>query len=360
MPHPIHLAQRVIEPERPPFVIAEMSGNHNQSLERALAIIDAISATGAHAVKLQTYTADTMTLDIREREFVIDDPKSLWHGRTLYDLYQEAHTPWDWHPALFERARQHGLVCFSTPFDDTAVDFLETLDCPAYKIASFENTDTHLIRKAARTGKPIIVSTGMATLADIDRAVATIRSEGNDQIVLLKCTSNYPADPADSHLRTIPHMRDAFNVQVGLSDHTLGIGVPIAATALGATVIEKHFTLDRSEGGVDAAFSLEPREMRALVEETLRAHASLGGVCYGGSASEGSSKQFRRSLYVTQDLEPGALLTENNVRTIRPGYGLEPSAREFILGLRVISLVRAGSALSWEVVGSGGSSTTQR
>ena len=339
-----------VGPSHPPFVIAEMSGNHNQSLERALAIIDAIATTGAHAVKLQTYTADTMTLDIREREFVINDPKSLWHGRSLYDLYQEAHTPWDWHPTLFERARQHRLTCFSTPFDDTAVDFLETLDCPAYKIASFENTDTPLIRKVARTGKPIIVSTGMATLADIDRAVTTIRAEGNEQIVLLKCTSTYPADPSDSNLLTIPHLRDAFDTHVGLSDHTLGIGVPIAATALGATVIEKHFTLDRNDGGVDAAFSLEPHEMRMLVEESARAHASLGDIRYGGSANEEGSKRFRRSLYVTQDLKAGEVLTRENVRAIRPGYGLGPAATDLVLGLHVTRDSPRGTALSWDLL----------
>jgi len=346
----ITIGDHPIGPDHPPFVIAEMSGNHNQSLERALAIIDAIATTGAHAVKLQTYTADTMTLDIREREFVIDDPKSLWHGRSLYDLYEEAHTPWDWHPALFERARQHGLVCLSTPFDDTAVDFLESLDCPAYKIASFESTDTNLIRRVARTGKPIIVSTGMASLADIHQAVATIRAEGNDQIVLLKCTSTYPTNPSDSHLRTIPHLRDAFGVQVGLSDHTLGIGVPIAATALGATVIEKHFTLDRSDGGVDAAFSLEPDEMRALVEETARAHASLGSVAYGGSTNEQGSKQFRRSLYVVKDLDAGDVLTRENVRAIRPGFGLSPVDLERVLGLVVTCDVARGTRLSWSLL----------
>jgi pseudaminic acid synthase len=346
----ITIGHHTIGPDHPPFVIAEMSGNHNQSLERALAIIDAIATTGAHAVKLQTYTADTMTLDIREREFIIDDPKSLWHGRSLYDLYEEAHTPWDWHPALFDHARQHGLVCFSTPFDDTAVDFLETLDSPAYKIASFENTDIPLIRKVARTGKPIILSTGMATLADIDRAVTTIRNEGNDQIVLLKCTSTYPADPSDSNLRTIPHLRDAFDVHVGLSDHTLGIGVPIAATALGAVVIEKHFTLDRSEGGVDAAFSLDPNEMWALVDETARAFSSLGLVRYGGSAREEGSKQFRRSLYVTESLRAGEELTTSNVRAIRPGFGVQPASLEAFIGLRVTSDVPLGTPLTWALV----------
>jgi pseudaminic acid synthase len=348
-PRPLRIDRHTIDEHHAPFVIAEMSGNHNRSLDRALAIVDAIAATGAHAVKLQTYTADTMTLDLREREFVIDDPGSLWHGRSLYDLYEEAHTPWDWHPAIFERARSHGLTCFSTPFDDSAVDFLEELGAPAYKIASFENTDTRLLRRVARTGKPVIVSTGMASLAEIDQAVATIRAEGNDHIVLLKCTSTYPADPDDSHLRTIPHLRAAFDVQVGLSDHTLGIGVPIAAVALGATVIEKHLTLDRSEGGVDAAFSLEPGELRALVEETRRAHASLGSVRYGGSASERGSLQFRRSLYVVVDVAAGTPLAASHVRAIRPGLGLPVAEFDRVLGLRFSRDVQRGSALAWDM-----------
>jgi pseudaminic acid synthase len=350
-PSTIAIGSRTIGPDHPPFVIAEMSGNHNQSLERALAIVDAIAASGADAVKLQTYTADTMTLDIREREFMVDDPQSLWHGRSLYDLYQEAHTPWDWHPALFARARERGLICFSTPFDDSAVDFLEDLGAPAYKVASFEATDTRLLRRVARTGKPIIVSTGMATLAEIHQAVSTIRAEGNDQIVLLKCTSTYPADAGDSHLRTIPHLRAAFDVQVGLSDHTLGIGVSIASVALGATVIEKHLTLDRGEGGVDAAFSLEPHELRALVEETHRAHASLGTVRYGGSASERGSLQYRRSLYVVADVRAGTPLAAGHVRAIRPGLGLPVSEYDRVLGLRFTRDVARGSALSWDMFG---------
>lgn len=344
------IGDREIGPGLPPFVIAEMSGNHNQSLDRALAIIDAVATTGAQAVKLQTYTADTMTLDMRTREFVIDDPRSLWHGRSLYDLYKEAHTPWEWHASLFERARQHGLACLSSPFDDSAVDFLESLDCPAYKIASFENADTALLQKVARTGKPIIVSTGMATLADIHLAVQTIRAEGNDQIVLLKCTSTYPADPSDSNLRTIPHMREAFDTLVGLSDHTLGMGVSVAATALGATVIEKHVTLDREVGGVDSAFSLEPDEMRVLVEEIGRAHASLGSTSYGGTRAESGSRQFRRSLYVTRNLRKGERLTVANVRAIRPGFGMPPSELERVLGLAVARDVDEGTPLTWDVL----------
>ena len=346
----LEIAGHPIGPEHAPYVIAEMSGNHNRSLDRALAIVDAIAESGAHAVKLQTYTADTMTLDLREGAFVIDDPTSLWHGRTLHDLYAEAHTPWEWHPALFERAEQHGIACFSSPFDATAVDLLESLDAPAYKIASFENTDVALLRRVARTGRPVIVSIGMANLAEIHQAVTTIRAEGNDQIVLLKCTSTYPADPSDSHLRTIPHLRDAFDVEVGLSDHTLGIGVPIASVALGATVIEKHVTLDRSEGGVDAAFSLEPSELRVLVEETARAHASLGAVRYGASASEQGSMQFRRSLYVVHDIAAGETLTADNVRAIRPGYGLPVADLERVLGMAVMRDVARGTPLDWTLL----------
>ena len=346
----IEIAGRPIGPDHAPYVIAEMSGNHNQSLDRALAIIDAIADAGAHAVKLQTYTADTMTLDLTEGAFVIDDPASLWHGRSLHDLYTKAHTPWAWHPALFERARRNGITCFSSPFDDTAVDLLERLDAPAYKIASFENTDLALLRRVARTGRPIIVSTGMANLAELHQAVATVRAEGNDQIVLLKCTSTYPADPADSHLRTIPHLREAFGVEVGLSDHTLGVGVPIAAVALGATVIEKHVTLDRGEGGVDAAFSLEPHELRTLVAETARAHASLGAIHYGASAAEQGSKQFRRSLYVVRDIPAGEALDGTNVRAIRPGYGLPVAELDRVLGMVVTRDVVRGTPLDWTML----------
>jgi pseudaminic acid synthase len=348
--NPFRIGPHRIGPDEPPFVIAEMSGNHNQSLERALAIVDAIADAGAHAVKLQTYTADTMTLDLDEREFMIDDPVSPWHGRSLYDLYDEAHTPWAWHETLFERARGRGLACFSSPFDHTAVEFLETLGSPAYKIASFENTDVALLRTVARTGKPVIVSTGMASLAEIDQAVSTIRSEGNEQIVLLQCTSTYPADPASSNLRTIPHLRDAFGVHVGLSDHTLGIGVPIASVAMGATVIEKHITLSRAEGGVDSAFSLEPHELRALVEETRRAHASLGRIAYGATAAEEGSKQFRRSLYVVVDVAADTPLRPEHVRAIRPGYGLPVQELDRIIGLPTARAIAAGTPLAWDLL----------
>jgi N-acetylneuraminate synthase len=335
----------------PPFVIAEMSGNHNGSLDRALAIVDAIANAGAHALKLQTYTADTMTIDLAEREFVIDDPKSLWAGRTLYDLYHEAHTPWEWHAPIFARARERGLVAFSTPFDVTAVDFLESLDVPCYKIASFENIDLPLIRKVAATGKPLIVSTGLATLAEIGQAVDAARGAGCRDLVLLKCTSAYPASPADSHLRTIPHLRQAFGCEVGLSDHTLGIGAAIASVALGATVIEKHVTLRRADGGVDSAFSLEPQELRQLVADAECARLALGAVHYGPGANEANSLRFRRSLYVVRAMRAGEAFSRDNVRAIRPGLGLPPKDIDRVLGLRAARDIAAGTALAWALVG---------
>jgi pseudaminic acid synthase len=335
--------------DAPPFIIAELSGNHNGSLDRALAIVDAAAATGAHALKIQTYTADTMTLDIREREFVITDPKSPWAGRSLYDLYEEAHTPWDWHAPIFERARRHGMIPFSTPFDFTAVDFLETLDAPCYKIASFENTDLPLIRKVAATGKPIIVSTGMATLGEIDALVRAAREAGCRDLVLLKCTSSYPASPVNSNIRTIPALREAFGCEVGLSDHTLGVGVAVASVALGATVIEKHFTLSRADGGVDAAFSLEPTEMRALVEETYRAWQGLGSVTFGAGETEAGSKVFRRSLYFVRDLPAGAIVTARDIRAVRPGNGLPPEDASRVVGRTLQTRVRFGSPVKWDL-----------
>jgi N-acetylneuraminate synthase len=346
----IRIGQQQIGLDHPPFVIAEMSGNHKGSLERALAIVDAVADAGAQALKLQTYTADTMTLDLAEREFLIDDPQSLWAGRTLYDLYREAHTPWDWHAPIFERARQRGLVAFSTPFDATAVDFLESLDVPCFKIASFENVDLPLIRRVAATGKPLIVSTGLATLEEIADAVAAARDAGCRDLVLLKCTSAYPASPADSHLRTIPHLRAAFDCEVGLSDHTLGNGAALAAIALGATVIEKHVTLRRADGGVDSAFSLEPQELKQLVEDGERARLALGSVHYGPSANEVGSLRFRRSLYVVRDVRRGEELTRENVRAIRPGLGLPPKHLERVLGRRASRDIAAGTALAWELI----------
>ena len=336
-------------PGTAPFVIAEMSGNHNQSLDRALAIVDAAAAAGVHALKLQTYTPDTMTLDVDRAEFHIADRDSLWAGRSLYELYGEAYTPWEWHRPIFERARERGLVAFSTPFDDTAVDLLESLGAPCYKIASFENTDLPLIRRVASTGKPLIVSTGMASVAELDELVRTARDAGCRDLVLLKCTSTYPADPDNSHIRTIPHLRELFGCQVGLSDHTMGVGVAVASVALGATVIEKHFTLSRAEGGVDSAFSMEPAEMAQLVIETERAWRALGKISYGATGAEQKSLQFRRSLYVVKDLKQGDLLSRDNVRAIRPGLGLPPKHLASVVGRPVRCDVARGTPLSWDL-----------
>lgn len=345
------IAQRPIGPEHPPFLIAEMSGNHNQSLERALAIVESAARNGAHAIKLQTYTADTMTLDVETEGFVIDDPQSLWAGRKLYELYQEAHTPWEWHAPIFRRARELGLIAFSTPFDETAVDFLESLDVPAYKIASFENVDLPLIRKVAATGKPMILSTGMATVAELDEAVRTAREAGCRDLVLLKCTSTYPATPENTNLRAIPHLRELFGCEVGLSDHTLGVGVAVAAVALGASVIEKHFTLARADGGVDAAFSMEPNEFAQLRAETKRAWQALGSVRYGPTDAEQASLVFRRSIYVCQDIPEGGVLTRDNIRIVRPGFGLPPKLYDRVLGMRVKRRLTRGAPLDWEDIG---------
>jgi len=334
-----------------PFIIAEMSGNHNQSLERALEIVDAVAKTGAHAIKIQTYTADTMTLDLKEREFFISDEKSPWKGQSLYDLYKIAHTPWDWHKPIFDHAKKLGLICFSTPFDETAVEFLEKLEAPAYKISSFENTDIPLIQRVAATGKPLIISTGMATEEELDESVDAARKAGCKDLTLLKCTSTYPATPENSNLLTIPYLKDRYGCEVGLSDHTLGIGVAIASVAFGATVIEKHFTLKRADGGVDSAFSMEPDEMKQLVEETGRAWQSLGKVFVGPTQAEKSSITFRRSLYIVKDMKAGDVLTKENVRAIRPGLGLPPKHLNQVLGKKIKSSVKMGTALAWSLIG---------
>ena len=333
-----------------PFIIAEMSGNHNQSLERALAIVDAAADAGVDAVKIQTYTADTMTIDIDTGEFFISDKDSLWKGETLYHLYEKAHTPWEWHTAIFERCKERGIVGFSTPFDDTSVDFLEDLGVPCYKIASFENVDLPLIRKVARTGKPIIASTGMTTVAELSDLVQTVRENGCTDLTLLKCTSSYPASPEGTNLRTIPHMRELFGCAVGLSDHTLGIGAAVASVALGAAVIEKHFTLSRAEGGVDAAFSLEPAEMAQLVRECRTAALALGAVSYERAKQEQKSLQFRRSLYVVEDMKAGDVFTEKNLRRIRPGMGISPKYYDALLGRCVKCDVKRGTPVSWDIV----------
>jgi pseudaminic acid synthase len=343
----IQIAELVIGPNKKPFIIAEMSGNHNQSLDRALAIVDAAAEAGAHALKLQTYTADTMTI---EGALTITDKSSPWAGRELYDLYREAYTPWEWHEPIFERAKKYGMVPFSTPFDETAVDYLESLHVPLYKIASFENTDLPLLKKVAKTGKPVIMSTGAASLSDIENAVNTLRENGCIDLILLKCTSTYPATPQNTNLLTIPHLSKMFNCQVGLSDHTMGIGAAIGAVALGATVIEKHFTLRRSDGGVDSTFSMEPMEMKSLVVETERAFLALGNVVYGVQKEESKSLLYKRSIFVVKDMIAGERFTSDNIRVIRPGNGLKPKYFEDVMGKTCKADIKKGTPLSWELL----------
>ncbi|MBV2127867.1 pseudaminic acid synthase [Arsukibacterium indicum] len=342
------LGNKRIGPGQPPFIIAELSGNHDQSLDKALAMVDAAAECGADAIKIQTYTADSMTLDIRHGDFVINDPGNLWQGQSLYQLYQLAMTPWDWHQAIFERARHHGMLAFSTPFDLTAVDFLEQLNVPCYKIASFENSDHALLAAVAKTGKPVIMSTGMATQTELAESVEVLKDNGCTELILLKCTSHYPADPVDANLATIPHLAALFDCQVGLSDHTAGLGVAVASVVLGATVIEKHFVLDRSEGGVDAEFSLEPAEFKALVQECKRAAVALGQVTYGGTASEQASRKYRRSLYIAEDIRAGEVFTETNLRSVRPGHGLAPKYLPLFLGRPASQPLTKGTPLSWD------------
>ena len=347
---PITIGDIQIGPGRAPFIIAEMSGNHGQSLDKAYRLIDAAAEAGAHAIKLQTYTPDTITLDCHEGEFFIEDPNSLWKGNSLYNLYKEAMTPWEWHEELFDYAKTKGLMAFSTPFDLTAVDFLETLDPPCYKVASFENTDHAILAAVAKTGKPVIVSTGMASQSEIAESVEVLRANGCEDLVLLKCTSNYPANPIDANLKTIPHLSELFDCQVGLSDHTLGVGVAVAAVALGATVIEKHFVLDRNGGEVDAEFSLEPYELKLLVEETARAAVAIGKVNYGATEREKASLVHRRSLYIAKDLKAGDVLNEDNLRSVRPGLGLAPKYLPLLLGKKVTRNVSKGTPMNWELL----------
>jgi N-acetylneuraminate synthase len=345
----IVIAGRRIGPAQPPFVIAELSANHNGSLERALGIMAAAKKAGADAVKLQTYTADTITIDHDGPGFTIEG--GLWDGRTLHALYEDAHTPWDWHPALFARGRELGLIVFSSPFDNSAVDFLEGLDAPAYKIASFELIDLPLVRRVAATGKPMIMSTGMADLADIGAAVTAAREAGAREIALLHCTSGYPTPPEEADLRTIPHLAEAFGLVVGLSDHTPGVGAPVAAVALGAAIVEKHFTLSRADGGPDAAFSLEPGEFRVVCENVSLAWRALGRVRYDKTASESGNAQFRRSLYIVADMAAGEELTRESLRSIRPGFGLPPKYFDLLLGKRVNRAVARGTPMSWDLLG---------
>jgi N-acetylneuraminate synthase len=346
----IRIAHQLVGPEQRPFIIAEMSGNHNQSLDRALEIVDAVADTGAQALKLQTYTPDTITFNGGSEEFYIRDDKSLWADKNLYKLYQDAYTPWEWHQPIFEHARKRGLIPFSSPFDTTAVDFLESLDVPLYKIASFENTDHILLKKVAQTGKPVIMSTGVASVADLEESVRVLREHGCTELILLKCTSTYPATPESTNLLTIPHMSTLFDVPVGLSDHTMGIGAAVAAVALGAVVLEKHVTLRRADGGVDSAFSLEPDELKALVIETERAQLALGRVNYTLTPKECKSLQFKRSLYVVRDMKAGEPFTSDTVRSIRPANGLHTRYYDTVLGSVATQDIAAGTALAWHLI----------
>ncbi|MFT6072887.1 MAG: N-acetylneuraminate synthase [Alphaproteobacteria bacterium] len=336
-----------------PYIIAEMSGNHNQSLQKALELVEAAANSGAHAIKLQTYTADTITMNCATDHFMINDEKSLWHGRKLHDLYQEAHTPWDWHKPIFDKAKSLGIDCFSSPFDFTAVDFLEQFDPPFYKVASFEITHIPLIKKCAQTGRPLIISTGMATKQEIQEAYDTAIQYGASSVTLLKCTSQYPADASDANLNTMQDMQASFpKAQIGLSDHTMGIGVAIAATCMGARMIEKHFTLNRADGGVDSAFSLEPHELKMLVSETKKAAISMGQVKYGGTDNEANSRKFRQSIWINGPLKAGDILTEDNIKICRPNVGLSPNAYYDILGKKINQNVDAGVPVTENLIAS--------
>jgi pseudaminic acid synthase len=342
-----------ISRDNKPFIVAEMSGNHNQSLERALKIVEAAAKSGAHMLKLQTYTADTLTINSKNDDFFIRDSKSLWKGKSLYELYKEAYTPWDWHEKIIKRSNELGMLCFSTPFDESAVDFLEKLNVPAYKISSYENIHLPLIKKVAQTGKPVIVSTGLASEGEIEDAVNALKDGGRKEFARLKCTSSYPASPENSNILTIPNLREKFNCEVGLSDHTIGIGTALSAISHGATIIEKHFTLDRNDGGVDSSFSIEPNDMKILVQESLSAWQALGKVSYGPTDAEKDGLKFRRSIYVVEDIELGEITTNKNLRIIRPGKGLSPKHYEEVLGHKVNKKIKRGTALSWDMIEKG-------
>jgi len=342
----INIGNITVGEKHPPFIIAEMSGNHNQSLKRALKIIEEAKKCGANAIKLQTYTPDTITLNIKNNEFKIKDKKSLWSGSYLYQLFKKAYTPWEWHLPIMERAKELNMICFSTPFDESAVDFLEKLNVPAYKIASFENNHIPLIKKIAKTKKPIIISTGLAKISEITELVNLIKEAKCKNLILLKCTSNYPALPKDANLKTIPFLKKKFNCQIGLSDHTLGIGVATASVALGASVIEKHFTLKKSDGGVDSAFSLEPHELKNLVIETRKAWEGLGKIFIGPTSNEINSLQFRRSIYVSNDIKKGFKFDKKNISVIRPANGLHPKYYSKIIGKKAKKDLIKGKPLS--------------
>ena len=346
----MNINEFIINNNHEPFIIAEMSGNHNQSLERAVEIIHKASESGAHAIKLQTYTADTITLNVRKKEFLINDKNSLWYGESLYDLYNNAHTPWEWHEKLFEEAKKVGIICFTSPFSESAVDFLEDLNTPAYKIASFENSHLPLIKKIAATKKPIIISSGLATISELDESVKIIREYGCDNFAILKCTSSYPANPKHSNILSIPHMKKLFGCEIGLSDHTMGLGASIAAVSHGASIIEKHFTLKRSDGGVDSAFSLEPAEMEQLVVESKRAWESLGEIKYGPNKDDKNSLIFRRSVYISKNVKKGDKLTKKNLKVIRPGLGLAPKYYNILIGKKINKDAKKGTPFSWEFI----------
>jgi pseudaminic acid synthase len=341
----IQIQGRVIGNTHRPFIIAEMSGNHNQSLDKALEIVDAAAKAGAHAIKLQTYTADTMTI---KGAYKINDDNSLWNEKELYDLYKKAYTPWEWHKPIFNRAKEKGLIAFSSPFDETAVDFLEELNVPCYKIASFENTDWPLLKKVASTGKPVIMSTGVSSVQDIFDSLEVLKNNGCNQVVLLKCTSTYPASPESTNILTIPHMRDLYCCQIGLSDHTLGIGVAIAAVAFGATIIEKHFTLKRSDGGVDSAFSIEPAELTALVVESERAWLSVGKISYSLSEKEKKSMIFKRSLFVIKKIKKGEIFTKEHIQSKRPSTGIATKYLDIVIGKEAAEDILPGAPLLWK------------
>lgn len=343
----ILIKNRKISAESPAFIIAELSGNHNQDLGRALAIIEAAGESGADAIKLQTYTADTITMDCRNQYFAMQTG-TLWKGRILYDLYQEAHTPWSWHDKLFQKAEESGLICFSSPFDKTAVDFLEQLNAPAYKIASYEINDIPLIRRAAQTGRPVIISTGIAALSDIELALQTCREEGNQDVILLKCTSAYPAPYQEMNLRVLPHMAETFQCMTGLSDHSYGTEVAVAAAALGAKVVEKHLTLSRQDGGVDSDFSMEPKEFARMVKEIRNVESALGTVTYELTEKQKESKRYSRSLFAAEDIRKGQAFSESNVRSVRPGYGIQPRYLDEILGKQAKRDISRGMPLKWE------------
>lgn len=346
----IEIQGRKIGPRHKPFIIAEMSGNHNQSLERALEIVKAVKDSGAEAIKLQTYTADTMTLNLSTNEFFVSDKDNIWKGQSLYELYEKAHTPWDWHKRIFEYANELGLICFSTPFDESAVDFLEKLNVPCYKISSFESTDIPLLKKVAKTKKPVLMSTGMATFREIANSLDVLEEAGCKDVILLKCTSSYPSVEKDANLKTMTHIRDAFGINVGLSDHSLGIAVPVTATALGAVAIEKHFTLSRNDGGVDSSFSLMPDEFAELVNQTSNAFDAIGEIKYGCSEKEKKSVIYRRSIYISKDVKKGEVLNKDNTKIIRPAYGLSPEHYDLVVGRVAKQDMAMGTPITWDLI----------